>query len=228
MFEFQTAMSELTGLPVSNAALYEGPSSVASAAYLAIGGTGRRKLVASRGVHPHSRESLVAYGAGYDSELTEDFCLIANQQFDCTIPGSDGADNALLAPAGTRLPITSKFKGNAVARYEFPVATMKAHFQAGLVYEGDRTTDLRLLERDITGKLPSYTTVDLSAGVRSGTWSAELFVRNLFDKVGETGRGIQCLETVCGDPGGVTAIGPKIYTYITQPRTIGLKVGTKF
>ena len=71
MFEFQTAMSELTGLPVSNAALYEGPSSVASAAYLAIGATGRRKLVASRGVHPHSRESLVAYGAGYDSELIE-------------------------------------------------------------------------------------------------------------------------------------------------------------
>ena len=71
MFEFQTAMSELTGLPASNAALYEGPSSVASAAYLAIGVTGRRKLVASRGVHPHSRESLVAYGAGYDSELIE-------------------------------------------------------------------------------------------------------------------------------------------------------------
>ena len=52
MFEFQTAMSELTGLPVSNAALYEGPSSVASAAYLAIGATKRKKLVASRGVHP--------------------------------------------------------------------------------------------------------------------------------------------------------------------------------
>src|SRR5690349_16110786 len=33
MFEFQTAMSELTGLPVSNAGLYEGPSSVASAGY---------------------------------------------------------------------------------------------------------------------------------------------------------------------------------------------------
>ncbi len=40
MFEFQTAMSELTGLPVSNAGLYEGPSSVASAGYLAIGATG--------------------------------------------------------------------------------------------------------------------------------------------------------------------------------------------
>src|SRR5690242_14968923 len=71
MFEFQTAMSELTGLPVSNAALYEGPSAVASAAYLAIGATGRKKLVASRGVHPHSRESLLTYGAGYGTELVE-------------------------------------------------------------------------------------------------------------------------------------------------------------
>ena len=71
MFEFQTAMSELTALPVSNAALYEGPSAVASAAYLAIGATGRKKLVASRGVHPHSRESLVTYGAGYGTELVE-------------------------------------------------------------------------------------------------------------------------------------------------------------
>ena len=35
MFEYQTAISELTGLPVSNASMYEGPSSVASAAYLA-------------------------------------------------------------------------------------------------------------------------------------------------------------------------------------------------
>src|SRR3954447_16883848 len=71
MFEFQTAMSELTGLPVSNAALYEGPSAVASAAYLAIGATGRKKLVASRGVHPHSRESLLTYGEGYGTELVE-------------------------------------------------------------------------------------------------------------------------------------------------------------
>jgi glycine dehydrogenase subunit 1 len=71
MFEFQTAMSELTGLPVSNAALYEGPSAVASAGYLAIGATGRRKLVASRGVHPHSRESLITYGAGYGTDLVE-------------------------------------------------------------------------------------------------------------------------------------------------------------
>ncbi len=71
MFEFQTGMSELTGLPVSNAALYEGPSAVASAAYLAIGATGRKKLVASRGLHPHSRETMATYSAGFGSHVVE-------------------------------------------------------------------------------------------------------------------------------------------------------------
>jgi glycine dehydrogenase subunit 1 len=87
MFEFQTAMSELTGLPVSNAALYEGPSAVASAAYLAIGATKRHKLVASRGLHPHSRETLVTYGTGFGTELVE-------------VPLADGVtDPAALAEA---------------------------------------------------------------------------------------------------------------------------------
>jgi glycine dehydrogenase subunit 1 len=72
MFEFQTAMSELTALPVSNAGLYEGPSSVASAAYLAIGATkGRRRFVVSRGVHPHSRETLATYSEGFGAEIAE-------------------------------------------------------------------------------------------------------------------------------------------------------------
>lgn len=71
MFEFQTAMSELTGLPVSNAALYEGPSAAAAAAYLAIGATGRKQLVVSRGLHPHSRETLQTYSAGFGTEVVE-------------------------------------------------------------------------------------------------------------------------------------------------------------
>lgn len=71
MFEFQTAMSELTGLPVASAGLYEGPSTAAAAAYLAIGATGRKKLVASRGVHPHTRETLATYSAGFGSEVVE-------------------------------------------------------------------------------------------------------------------------------------------------------------
>ena len=71
MFEFQTAISELTGLPVANASLYEGPSSVASAGYLAKLENGRSRFVASRGLHPHSRQALVTYGRGFGTTLVE-------------------------------------------------------------------------------------------------------------------------------------------------------------
>jgi glycine dehydrogenase subunit 1 len=71
MFEFQTMISELTGLPVASAGLYEGPSSVAAAAYLARGATGRSKLLVSRGLHPHSREALETYSAGYGTTVEE-------------------------------------------------------------------------------------------------------------------------------------------------------------
>jgi glycine dehydrogenase subunit 1 len=71
MFEFQTAISELTGLPVSNASVYEGPSAVAAAGYLAKLETGRSKLVASRGLHPHSRAALRTHAAGYSMDVVE-------------------------------------------------------------------------------------------------------------------------------------------------------------
>jgi glycine dehydrogenase subunit 1 len=71
MFEYQTAISELTGLPVSNASVYEGPSAVAAAGYLAKLETRRSKLVASRGLHPHSRAALATHAAGYGMEVVE-------------------------------------------------------------------------------------------------------------------------------------------------------------
>jgi glycine dehydrogenase subunit 1 len=71
MFEFQTAICELTGLPVSNASVYEGPSAVAAAGYLAKLETKRSKLVVSRGLHPHSRAALVTHAAGYRMSVEE-------------------------------------------------------------------------------------------------------------------------------------------------------------
>ena len=71
MFEYQTAISELTGLPVSNATLYEGPSAVASAGWLAKLQNGRGKFLVSRGLHPHSREALATTAAGYGTAVEE-------------------------------------------------------------------------------------------------------------------------------------------------------------
>jgi glycine dehydrogenase subunit 1 len=71
MFEYQTMISELTGLPVSNASVYEGPSALAAAAYLARLHTGRTRFVTSRGVHPHSRETLATTAAGWGTTIDE-------------------------------------------------------------------------------------------------------------------------------------------------------------
>jgi glycine dehydrogenase subunit 1 len=71
MFEFQTAISELTGLPVSNASVYEGPSAVGAAAYLAKLANGRPEVVVSRGVHPHSRRTLTTLAPGYGQRVAE-------------------------------------------------------------------------------------------------------------------------------------------------------------
>jgi glycine dehydrogenase subunit 1 len=78
MFEYQTAICELTGLPVSNASVYEGPSAVASAGYLAKLHNNRSKLVASAGLHPHTLQTLRTYAHGYGMDVVE-------------VPLSDGA-----------------------------------------------------------------------------------------------------------------------------------------
>jgi glycine dehydrogenase subunit 1 len=71
MFEYQTAISELTALPVSNASVYEGASAVAAAGYLAKLANGQPRIVVSRGVHPHSRETLRTYAHGFGAEVVE-------------------------------------------------------------------------------------------------------------------------------------------------------------
>ncbi|MHB8492608.1 MAG: hypothetical protein ACYDA6_10415, partial [Solirubrobacteraceae bacterium] len=71
MFEYQTAISELTALPVANASVYEGPSAVASAAYMAHLHTGRRRIVVSAALHPHTRETLATYARGFGADIVE-------------------------------------------------------------------------------------------------------------------------------------------------------------
>jgi glycine dehydrogenase subunit 1 len=71
MFEYQTAICELTALPVANASVYEGPSAVASAGYLAKLHNGRSRFVASAGLHPHTLQTLRTYAHGYGVEVVE-------------------------------------------------------------------------------------------------------------------------------------------------------------
>jgi iron complex outermembrane recepter protein len=167
-------------------------------------------------------------GSYNDATIQRDFCRIANPTFNCTLPGSDGTANALLAPSGTQLPVTAKFKGNTVARYEFPIASWDGHVQVAGSYIGRRRSDLRDLQNGIKGFFPAYATVDLSFGVRNESISAEIFATNFFNSNGVINSGVQCVETTCGDPTNASGTGGVFYDSVIKPRIIGLKVEKKF
>lgn len=61
IFEFQTLISRLTGLPVTNASMYDGASAMAEAVLMALRITKRRHVVVSKLVHPHWRQVLNTY-----------------------------------------------------------------------------------------------------------------------------------------------------------------------
>jgi glycine dehydrogenase subunit 1 len=61
LFEYQTVISELCGLPVSNASLYDGGSAVAEAVSMACAATGRERVLASLALDPPSRTVLDTY-----------------------------------------------------------------------------------------------------------------------------------------------------------------------
>jgi iron complex outermembrane receptor protein len=171
--------------------------------------------------------SLSLGGSYNDATIRRDFCRIANATFDCTID-PPGQTNALLAPAGSRLPVTAKFKGNAVARYEFPIGGMDGHFQFAVNHIGKRRSDLRPFENDIVGNFKAYTTADISFGVKGEGWSGELFATNLFNSRGVINSAVQCGESICGDPGGVSSTGGVFYDNVIRPRLIGIKVAKDF
>jgi outer membrane receptor protein involved in Fe transport len=163
-------------------------------------------------------------GASYnDSEIRRDFCVSA-------FIACDPLANPVLAPAGSRLPVTPKFKGNAVARYEMPVFDdWNGHIQLAASHVGGRTSDLRTTEKAIKGPLKAYTTIDFSIGAKNDNWSAELFATNLFNSSGVINTGVQCLETVCGTGvTGSTPTGGVFYDTVIRPRIIGMKFARKF
>jgi glycine dehydrogenase subunit 1 len=64
IWEFQTIVSELMGLPLANASLYDGASATAEAALMACRLTKRGKIVLSGCVHPDYRLTTETYMAG--------------------------------------------------------------------------------------------------------------------------------------------------------------------
>jgi iron complex outermembrane receptor protein len=162
---------------------------------------------------PEGGFSLVGSAAYTDAKLRQNVCEVDDPTFTCT-----GAGNSISAPAGTRLPITPKFKASLVGRYEFPVMTnAKAHVQAVLTHQSSSTADLRVAAAALLGRLRPYTMADFAVGVDWARFTAELFLENAFDTRAQITRFDQCGQ--CFN---------RIYVVPYRPQTIGVRVGTKF
>ena len=71
LWEYQSMIAEITGLPVANASLYDGSSSGIEAVNLAVAETGRTTVWVSRGVDPRTREILETFGTARDVAIVE-------------------------------------------------------------------------------------------------------------------------------------------------------------
>ncbi|MDP2846725.1 MAG: aminomethyl-transferring glycine dehydrogenase subunit GcvPA [Humidesulfovibrio sp.] len=87
IFEYQTAVTRITGLAYANASVYDGGSALFEGAMMAVRHTGRRKLVVCEAVSPIYRVMLSSYTSNLHLELV-------------TVPHKDGAcDLAALTKA---------------------------------------------------------------------------------------------------------------------------------
>jgi glycine dehydrogenase subunit 1 len=87
IWEFQTMVSELFGLPLANASLYDGASAAAEGVLMAKRLTGRSKILACQSVHPHYRQTIVSYLSGGTEESV----------FEQPLSRSGGVDTEALA-----------------------------------------------------------------------------------------------------------------------------------
>jgi iron complex outermembrane receptor protein len=174
--------------------------------------------------------TLNAAMAYTDAKLKENICdLASDPEPDCDIitvpddpltPEDETETDFIVAPKGTRLPVTPKFKFSATARYAWNVGPGRAHGQIGLVYQGKARAALGTAEQEVTGNLPGYALVDLFAGYDWSRYSVELFTTNVFDKRNELSRFFVC--------GANCETNEFLLIVPGRPRTIGLRLGAKF
>ena len=71
IFEYQTAICELTGMDVSNASGYDGTTVAADACYLARHATGRSSVVLAEALNPQVRQVVKTFAPGFGLDVVE-------------------------------------------------------------------------------------------------------------------------------------------------------------
>ena len=71
IFEYQTMVARLAGLPIANASLYDGASALVEAVNLGTAASGRQAVWVSAGVHPHWRSCVRTFSHGSGHRIVE-------------------------------------------------------------------------------------------------------------------------------------------------------------
>jgi glycine dehydrogenase subunit 1 len=95
LFEYQTLVSRLAGLPIANASLYDGATALVEAGNLAAAATRRPALWVSRGVNPQWRQVLRTFAAGTGHSVVDLPLVDGRTSFD----GVDGEPPAAVVVA---------------------------------------------------------------------------------------------------------------------------------
>ena len=146
---------------------------------------------------PLTQLTLVAKGAYTDAKFTEDAPEL-------------GADS------GDRLPDSPKFSASLSANYSFALAANPAY--AGVAYRYIGSRDAGIPNSAVSSyKMPSYSLVDLQAGVDVGRFGIGMFVRNVFDKRAQLSANTAFIR-----------LGGSALVSVAQPRTFGLTASASF
>jgi glycine dehydrogenase subunit 1 len=71
IYEFQSMICAITGMEVCNASMYDGATSLAEACIMAVGVTGRDRILISDSVHPHYRDCVRTFAETIGCEVLE-------------------------------------------------------------------------------------------------------------------------------------------------------------
>ena len=133
------------------------------------------------------------------------FSLLDTEITDVLTPTND-------VTSGDSLAFAPDFQGNLRARYEwdFGSSDMIAHVMPGITWSSEAYSDIITINRD---KMDSWFMANISAGLSTESWSAEMYISNLTNERAEIARNFVFDRTSV--------------TYV-QPRTIGLRLGFNF
>jgi outer membrane receptor protein involved in Fe transport len=116
---------------------------------------------------------------------------------------------------GQPLQNTPQWTGAATLQYSIPMGQRTGFVMGQYTYTDSRVS---YNNSPLGLTLPSYSQVNLRAGINQGPWAAALFVRNVFNTLGVTGDLL---------PDGAQLPGrPRLF--VTRPRTIGIQLRRDF